>query len=123
MTSRKLLLVESDDFYVEVIETFIKLFLQQQLVSVKGCAAALSAVREEHPHLILLDLESEDADVLDLAEKLRDDTATKRIPILAISHTTARKDEALGRGCNAFLTKPFRVRELESLITRLLDQA
>ncbi len=122
MSPKKILLVEVDSFYIEVIETFIKLFLQQQLVSVKwGSAAALQAVRDEHPHIVLLDLEAGDTDMLEFAERLRDDALTKKIPILAISHNTKRKDEALGRGCDAFLVKPFKVRDLEGKITNLLD--
>jgi len=119
--SKKIVLVESDDFYVEVIETFIKLFLQLHLVSVKDIREAHARIQEEKPDLILLDLESDSHDALELAEKLRDDAETKRVPILAISHDQSRCDDALGRGCAAFLTKPFKVRELEDLITQQLE--
>jgi len=123
MPPKKIILVESDEFYVEVIETFIKLFLQQQIIAVRDAHAAFAEIREGQPGLVLLDLESDGEASLDLAEKVRDDSKTKRIPILAISHNSSLRDDALGRGCSAFLTKPFRVRELETLITKLLDRA
>ena len=124
MSSNKtIFLIENDDFYIEVIETFVKLFLQQQLVSVKDVREAYARIQAEKPDLILIDLEADCHDALELAEKLRDDAATKRVPIIAVSHNKARSDDALGRGCAAFLTKPFKVRELEALITTLLETA
>ena len=122
MSSKKILLIETDDFYVEVIETFIKLFLQQQLLTVADIQEALPRIRSEQADLVLVDLESYPRQALELAEKERDDAATKRVPILAISHDESLRDDALGRGCSAFLTKPFKVRELERIITGLLEQ-
>ena len=122
MTPRKILLVEKDDFYVEVIGTFVKLFLQYQLVTAKGHVEAFEAAKSAPPDLVLLDLDSNSHDALELAEKMRDHSDLKRVPILALSQTDARRDDALGRGCSAFLTKPFKVRELEALLNKLLSQ-
>ena len=119
MSAKTILLVEKDDFYVEVIGTFVKLFLQHRLVTVKSPGEAFDRAKVERPDLVLLDLES-DGQSLEFTEKLRDDCDTKRIPVLALSQSAARRDDALGRGCSAFLTKPFKVRELESLIATLL---
>ena len=118
---RRIVLIESDDFYVEVIGTFVKLFLQQQLVSIKSLGDAQEQIRAAAPDLVLLDLDADGKAALALAESLRDDCDTKRIPILAISHDEGNRDGALGRGCDGFLTKPFKVRELEALIAQLLD--
>ena len=121
MSAKKILLVESDDFYIEVIGTFVKLFLQHHLSIAKTPAEALERARTEHPDLVLLDLEADGAEALGFAEQMRDDLATKRVPILALSQSENRRDDALGRGCVAFLTKPFKVRELEVVIDRLLS--
>lgn len=123
MVPNKILLVENDEFYVEVIGTFVKLFLQYQLVTAKAPALALEQAKAESADLVLLDLDSDGADALEFAEKMRDDSGTKRVPILALSQNTTLRDEALGRGCSAFLMKPFKVRELESVIGRLLENA
>jgi DNA-binding response OmpR family regulator len=117
---KKILLVEKDEFYVEVIGTFVKLFLQHHLEVVQSAAVAYERVRTDRPDLVLLDLES-GTESLEFAEKMRDDASTKRVPILALSQSESKRDDALGRGCVAFLTKPFRVRELEAHIDRLLD--
>ena len=121
--SVKILFLENDDFYVEVIGTFVKLFLQHQLVVAKSPGEAFELARSGNPDLVLLDLESDGYEALEFAEKMRDDAATKRIAILAMSQHDTKRDEALGRGCVAFLTKPFKVRELEALIAKLLGNA
>lgn len=121
MAGKRILLLENDDFYVEVIGTFVKLFLQHQLITAKSPSEVFDRVRTERPDLLLLDLEANGSEALELAEKMRDDTDAKRVPILALSQSEARRDEALGRGCMAFLVKPFKVRELESIINRLLS--
>ena len=122
MAQKKLLLIESDDFYVEIIGTFVKLFLQHELVATKTVAAAQESVRQGSPDLVLLDLDSSTVESLEFAEHMRDDATTKRVPILALSQHGSRREEALGRGCSAFLAKPFKVRELEALIQQLLIQ-
>ena len=122
MSAKKILLVENDDFYVEVIGTFVKLFLQHQIIAVRSFEEAFTRALSDNPDLILLDLESDGHQALELTEKMRDNCDTKRIPILALSQSEARKDGALGRGCSAFLTKPFKVRELEAIINTLLGR-
>ena len=120
MPLKKILLIEKDDFYVEVIGTFVKLFLQHQLVTAKSPLDAYAIGKTEKPDLVLLDLDSDGHESIEFAEKMRDNLDTKRVPILALSQSEAKKDEALGRGCSAFLAKPFKVRELENLINKLL---
>ena len=120
MAQKKLLLIESDDFYVEIIGTFVKLFLQHDLLAVKTAAEAIDPVRSGSPDLVLLDLDNGTLEALEFAERMRDDAATKRVPILALCQSDLRREEALGRGCSAFLAKPFKVRELETLIQKLL---
>jgi two-component system cell cycle response regulator DivK len=120
--SKKILLVEKDEFYIEVIGTFVKLFLQHQLLVVRSPGEALATAKAEHPNLILLDLESNGNQALEFAERLRDDHETKSVPILALSQDATRRDDALGRGCAGFLTKPFRIRELEALIDKHLGR-
>jgi len=120
MGQKKILLVEKDDFYVEVIGTFTKLFLQYQLVTATGPLDAFNKAKAERPDVVLLDLDSYGHEALEFAEKMRDNCDLKRVPILALSQSDAQRDDALGRGCSAFLTKPFKVRELEALIEKLL---
>ena len=58
MSAKRILLVENDEFYVEVIGTFVKLFLQYDLVTTKDVTTAFEMVKAENPDLVLLDFDS-----------------------------------------------------------------
>jgi len=121
--AKKILILETDAFYVEVIGTFVRLFLQHDFVATRTADEALEAIRRERPDLVLVDLDLGLQEASDFAEKMRDDAATKRIPIIAIGQDESRRDQALGCGCSAFLAKPFKVREMESLISKLMTES
>ena len=118
--AKKILILETDAFYVEVIGTFVRLFLQHEFVATKTADEAFEAVRRERPDLVMVDLDLGLQEATDFSEKMRDDAVTKRIPIIALGQEESRRDQALGSGCSAFLAKPFKVREMESLISKLM---
>ncbi|MFC2172247.1 response regulator [Acidobacteriota bacterium] len=120
---KKILIVDNDDFYIEIISTTIKLFLRQQVLSAGTVDEAWGTVTEEKPDLIIVNLDIAGRIGVDLVERLQDDAETKTLPVLALSSTEDKKDEALGLGCVAFLHKPFKTRDLESEIVRLLQLA
>ena len=120
--SKKILIIESDEFYIEVIGTFVRLFLQYEFVPTKSAKEAMDRVHQEHPDLVMVDLDMDGHEAVEFSERMRDDAETKNIPIIAISQDGGRRDEALGTGCSAFLAKPFKIRELEAMIMRLLGE-
>ena len=119
----KVLILESDEFYVEVIGTFVKLFLQYDFVPTKSISEATQQVQQAKPDLILVDLDIDGQPATEFTEKMRDDCDTKTIPIIAIAQDESLRDKALGAGCDAFITKPFKIRELEALIGKLLSSS
>jgi len=98
-------------------------FLRRQGFSVSEWETAGDALRgipAEKPNLVILDLNLPDADGLDVCKKLTRDHP--EIPILIL---TARTDEetcvrGLNLGADDFLTKPFRIRELQARIQTIL---
>jgi two-component system, cell cycle response regulator DivK len=69
---------------------------------------AVSSAHDDHPEVILMDLDMPGTDGWTAIERLKSDPATAAIPILAASghslpHHIAR---ALEAGCKAFLVKP-----------------
>jgi two-component system, cell cycle response regulator DivK len=91
-------------------------------VKVSGGEDGLNKAIAEKPNLILLDMRMPVMDGLEVARRLRANPETKEIPILA---TTAlfRSDDlnaCLEAGCNAYLVKPFGVRDLQRKIRELL---
>jgi two-component system, cell cycle response regulator DivK len=76
----------------------------------------------EKPDLILLDMIMPVMDGLEVARRLRGNPETKEIAILATT-ALSRSDDleaCLEAGCNAYIVKPFGVRNLQRKIRELL---
>ena len=82
----------------------------------------LIAAATQHPSLIILDLGLPDADGLEILKKIRE---WYQKPILILSVKSSEDDiiNALDRGANDFLTKPFRTGELLARIRVALRPA
>ncbi|HEV2704438.1 MAG TPA: response regulator [Pyrinomonadaceae bacterium] len=82
----------------------------------------LEAARNETPDLALIDLSMPTVDGWDALRELRADERTRSIPCIAVTAFAADLDRqrALDAGFDAYLSKPFRAKELIELVGRLL---
>jgi DNA-binding response OmpR family regulator len=82
-----------------------------------GLAEALAAP----PDLVLLDLLLPGIDGWEVARRLRAEPSTARVPVLVVSIV----DEGAGAevGAVGHLTKPFRARDVESMVRALIGPA
>jgi two-component system, OmpR family, response regulator len=71
--------------------------------------AALEMVAQHHPDLVLLDIIMTDMDGYQVARQLREDPATRELPIIMISARNEDIDEVLGLelGADDYIRKPF----------------
>ncbi len=90
------------------------------------CAAdgreALGLMDEGVPDLVILDLCLPDIDGLDVCSRMRERWATPII-VLSARHAERQKIEALDRGADDYVTKPFGVEELLARIRVALRRA
>lgn len=79
----------------------------------------LEEIGKAAPDLLVIDLVMPNQSGFDVLDALR---ATRHFPVLAISAITGLKDAryAVAIGADAFLAKPFELKELEDLIAALL---
>jgi CheY-like chemotaxis protein len=84
---------------------------------------ALEQARCERPDLILTDVKMPRLDGFQLAERLRGDDRTRRIPLIFLSGEVAQAnaERAHELGALAYLTKPFDPGALASLVAREID--
>jgi len=82
---------------------------------------ALAQARGHVPDVIVCDLDMPNMNGLELCRTLRDDPATRRIPILVVSGCGSEEAHAaLEAGCDAVLPKPCSQELLVETIRRLL---
>jgi len=93
-----------------------------ELVEVRDGEAALAELARCRPDLILMDVQLPKLSGLDVTRRIRSDPALSEIPIIALTSFALSGDDrrALDAGCNAYIAKPFRPRELLEMITRLV---
>ena len=70
--------------------------------------AAVAAVRERRPDLVLMDMSLPDVDGWEATRRLKADEATRSIPVVALTAHAMPDDRerALDAGCDDFATKP-----------------
>jgi class 3 adenylate cyclase len=87
-------------------------------------AEALSAIREELPDVVLLDVEMPGIDGFEVLERIKADEATRHVPVIMISglDDTDSVVRCLEAGADDFLPKPFDAAILRARINAGLDR-
>jgi len=91
------------------------------LTSTDG-AAGLRIAFDRRPDLIVSDVMMPGLNGFELVKKLREDAATKSIPVVLLTARGSVEDRLAGRegGADAYLTKPFHANELLAAVRSLL---
>jgi CheY-like chemotaxis protein len=113
-----------------VDDNFINLKLASDLMEHEGYLVdraanaedALASIARHPPDLILMDLALPGMDGLALTRHLRSQSATRGIPVVALTAFAMKRDEesALEAGCDAYIVKPIDTRKLPALLAGIL---
>ena len=78
----------------------------------------------EQPDLILMDIQLPGMDGLAATAILKEDPATAAIPIIALSALAMKADKERSQtaGCDAYIVKPLRYKELYAVMDHLLQE-
>lgn len=117
--THKILVADDDLPILEVI----KIVLEDkgfEVVTVSDGKLVQQAVEEHSPTLVLLDIWMSGHDGRDVAQQLRRNRATERIPIIVISAHNDVEKLANEAGADGFLVKPFDIDTLSALVERYL---
>lgn len=84
----------------------------------------LTLAREKQPALILMDIQLPGMDGLAATSLLKQDPDTAHIPVIALTAMAMKEDREKTRlaGCDAYIIKPLRYKELYQIIDTLLQQ-
>jgi two-component system cell cycle response regulator DivK len=94
------------------------------VISAADAEAGLALARERHPDLILMDIQLPGMDGLTAIALLKQDVATRDIPVIALTALAMKGDEERIRnaGCEGYIAKPMRYQEVLSAVAAQLSR-
>ncbi|HEX2808222.1 MAG TPA: ATP-binding protein [Kineosporiaceae bacterium] len=121
--ARHVLLVEDLIENVRLVEEILKRRPQIILTTTGLGATAVDLARRDPPDLILLDLNLPDMHGSGVLQRLRDDPATRDIPVVVVTAdaTAPRRDSLLAAGARAYLTKPLQMERFLDTVDAVLN--
>ena len=117
---RCVLVVEDNEKNRKLVRTILR-FRGFDVVECDDGAPSLDLAKAHHPVLILMDIELPTMDGITALARLRADTQTKAIPVVAVtaSVTPGEREKVLAAGFNAYVGKPIDVEKFGELVERL----
>jgi two-component system alkaline phosphatase synthesis response regulator PhoP len=115
--SRKIVVVEDDPDIRDLIEAGLSKETFRLLFAEDGIEG-LRLIREEVPHLVVLDIMLPGLNGLDVCRRLKSDRITEQIPIIFLTAKAEETDILLGlnMGADDYVVKPFSPKELAARI-------
>lgn len=82
----------------------------------------LSKAFEDHPDIIITDINLPDIDGYEITDTLKKDELTAHIPIIAMTANVMKKDRenVFHAGCDGYISKPIDIDELPALVENFL---
>jgi DNA-binding response OmpR family regulator len=109
------LLIDDEPAMGSLVDVWVS-ELGGRVVQVRNLADALEASRSEPVKAVLLDISLGGKDGLDYLPDLKRERSLADAPVIAFSIHDSREGEALRRGADAFVKKPFRSQDLQGAL-------
>ncbi|MDX2265769.1 MAG: response regulator [Hyphomicrobiales bacterium] len=108
--AKTILIVEDNELNMKLFHDLLEAHGYETLQTRSGIEA-ITLARKHTPDLILMDIQLPEVSGLDVIKWLKDDEATKAIPVVAVTAFAMKGDEERIRegGCEAYISKPISV--------------
>jgi DNA-binding response OmpR family regulator len=116
---KKLLVVDDDEAILEALRMALETFGYSVETLSRGDEVLKKAI-SFMPNLILLDYLLSGTDGIEILLALRKNRKTANIPVIIISAHPSAKKNALEKGADGFLAKPFDLDELANTIKKCI---
>lgn len=120
MEPKPRILVADDEPAITALVSEILVYAGFEVLRAHGGAEVLVLARAERPRLVMLDVMMPDLDGRDACRALKMDPELRHVPVVLFSSAEAEDVHWRAAGADAFLQKPFGIRELPGHVRRLL---
>jgi CheY-like chemotaxis protein len=120
---KKILMVDDDLDLCLIFQTVFEHLGYDSVFAVDG-AEAVKIATTQKPDLILMDIIMPVMNGYQATRMIRQNPKTRSIPIIAVTALTSpeEREECLKSGCDDYIAKPFKIKDLASRIEKLLNQ-
>jgi len=119
---KKILIVE-DEVSLLKLESILLTSKGYEVHGVGDGQAALDAIGDVRPDLVLLDIMLPEIDGFEVCRRIKADDETKHIPVIMLTAKKSREDMARGEqvGADWYITKPFKSAMVIETIQRFIE--
>lgn len=111
-----------DDSSIRELEIYTLTSMQLEAQGFANATSFFSALKEQEPQLVILDVMLPDMDGTAILKNLRQNPKTKHIPVIMATAKDSEMDKikALDGGADDYLTKPFSMMEMVARVKAVL---
>ena len=108
--AKTVLIVEDNDLNMKLFHDLLEAH-GYNTIETKDGREALKLARDNHPDLILMDIQLPEISGLEVTKWIKEDDSLRTIPVIAVTAFAMKGDEEKIRdgGCEAYLAKPISV--------------
>ncbi len=117
------LYIEDNPELIDLMKSIFQVFPDYTLRTARDAETGLRLAKAEKPDAILMDLNLPGMDGVTACKALKEDPATRAIPVIAVSGAATMIDDVLAEeaGFFAHLTKPFKIQDARDTLRRALE--
>lgn len=123
MKKNRILIVEDEESLLK-LESILLSSKGYSVTGVMDGVAALEEIVANRPDLVVLDIMLPGMDGFEVCRKIRENPATRDIPVIMLTAKKTSQDQILGLqvGADAYITKPFKSAQVIEVIEGLLKR-
>lgn len=121
MSKKNILIVEDEESLMK-LESILLTSRGYKVTGAPDGKAALDCVANTKPDLVLLDIMLPEIDGFEVCRQIKNNEATRHIPVIMLTAKRSREDIAMGEkaGADWYMTKPLRSAILVETVQRFL---
>ena len=122
MDNKKILIVDDSNYFQRLGESFLRRGICIVLKA-KNAEDALRIIKDEHPHVVVMDLVMPGMKGDECCRVLKSDPSLKDIPIIMLANSWEKnaKERCIDAGCDDFISKPVNKARLYAGIKRYVN--